>query len=192
MRGPLTQDDVDGLCMRARTPEQHRGAAAQLTALAEEVHPEDEVSPASLLANAGEQLNRIGDHDAALEVFRRAVGAEGHVPPDVRCYLHHELLAVGDVTGARRLADELRRERPADGDVYLFVGESYELAGDLREAHRWMTMGLLRMLGRAEQGEDLAVGGAADLVRTRYRVRRVLDLPMDEYDAMVEAGRSAD
>ena len=79
------------------------------------------------MANAGEQLNRIGDHDAALEVFRHAVGAEGHVPPDVRCYLHHELLAVGDVAGARRLADELRPERPADGDVYLFVGERYEL-----------------------------------------------------------------
>ena len=140
MRGPLTQDDVDGLCARARTPEQHRRAAAQLAAWAEEVHPEDdEVSPASLLANAGEKLNRIGDHDAALEVFRHAVGAEGHVPPDVRCYLHHELLAVGDVAGARRLADELRLERPADGDVYLFVGESSELVGDLREAHRWMT-----------------------------------------------------
>ena len=127
MRGSLTQDDVDGLCMRARSPEQHRKAAAQLTAWAEDVHPEDEVSPASLLANAGEQLNSIGDHDAALDVFRRAVGAEGHVPPDARCYLRHELLAVGDVAGARRLADELRRERPADGDVYLFVGERYEL-----------------------------------------------------------------
>ena len=193
MRGPLTQDDVDALCTRARTPEQHRAAAAQLAVWAEEVHPEDdEVSPASLLADAGDQLSRIGDHDAALEVFRRAVGAEGHVLPDVRCYLHHGLLDVGDVAGARRLADELRRERPADGDVYLFIGEDYELAGDLREAHRWMTMGLLRMLGRAEEGDDLAVSGAAGLVRARYRVRRALDLPIDEYDELVEIGRSAD
>lgn len=118
MRGPLTPDDVEELWAAARTPEQHRRAAAQLAAWAEEVHPEDdEVSPASLLVHAGEQLSGIGDHDAALALFRRAVEAEGHVPPDVRCYLHHGLLAVGDVAGARRLADELRRERPADGDV---------------------------------------------------------------------------
>ena len=129
MRGPLSPDDVEELCARARTPEEHRGAAAQLAAWAQEVHPEDDdVSPASLLANAGEQVSRIGNSDAALEMFRRAVAAEGHVPPDVRCYLHHGLLDVGDVAGARRLADELRRERPADGDVYLF-SSSYSSTG---------------------------------------------------------------
>jgi hypothetical protein len=111
-----------------------------LAAWAEEFHPEDDdASPASLLANAGEQLSGIGDHDAALGMFR--------------------------------LADELRRERPADGDVYLFIGEDHELKCDLCEAHRWMTMGLLRMLGRAEDGDDLAVSRAAGLVRTRARVR---------------------
>ena len=111
------------------------------------------------------------------------------MPPDVRGYLHHELLAVGDVAGARRLADELRPERPADGDVYLFVGESYELVGDLREAHRWMTAA---HAGPGRAGEDLAVGDAAGLVRTRYRVHRALDLPMDEYDERVDRRRSAD
>jgi predicted Zn-dependent protease len=190
VRRPLSLDDVDELCARARTPEEHRRVAAQLAAWAEEVRSgDDDVSPASLLANAGEQLSRIGDHDAALEMLHRAVGAEGQVPPDVRCYLHHGLLDVGDVAGARRLADELRRERPADSDVYLFIGEDYELSGDLGEAHRWLTMGLLRMLARAGDDEDdLAVRGAAVLVRARYRVRRALDLPVDEYDELV--GRS--
>ena len=193
MRGPLTQDDVDELYARARTPEQHRAAAAQLASWAGEVHPEDdEVSPASLLVDAGEQLSRIGDHDAALELFRRATVAQGDVLPDVRCYLHHGLLAVGDVAGARRLADELRRERPADGDVYLFIGEDHELAGDLREAHRWLTMGLLRMLSRVEQGDELAVSRAAGLVRARSRVRRALELPVDEYDELAADERPAD
>ena len=195
MRGPLTQDDVEALYARARTPDQRRAAAAQLAAWAQEVHPEDDddVSPASLLTNAGEHLSRIGDHEAALSMFRLAVGAEGHVPPDVRCYLHHGLLDVGDADGARRVADELRREGPADGDVYLFIGEDHELAGDLREAHRWLTMGLLRMLGRVEEeDDDLAVSWAASLVQARYRVRRTLELPLDEYDELADNGQSAD
>lgn len=55
-----------------------------------------------------------------------------------------------------------------------------------------MTMGLLRMLGRAEEGDDLAVGSAAGLVQARSRVRRALELPVDEYDELAEGGRPAD
>jgi hypothetical protein len=193
VRGPLTPDDVEGLYARARTPQQHRAAAAQLGEWAGEVHPDDDdVTPASLLVSAGEHLTTAGDHEAAVALLRRAVAAAGHVPPDVRCYLHSGLLTVGDLDGARRLAEELRHDRSADSDVFLFVGENYELVDDLREAHRWMTMGLLRTVGQVEQGNDLAAGDAATLAGARYRVRRALDLPVDEYDELVEMARSDD
>ena len=164
-----------------------RAAAPPLTDWAKEVHPDDvDITPASLLVSAGEQLSRAGDHPAALDAFRRAVAGGGDVPPDVRCYLHQGLLEVGDVGAARSLADELRRERPAYGDVYRLIAENYEPAGDLGEAHRWLTMGLLRMVAQVEDEDDPAADDAAGLAAGRYRVRRALELPLDEYDEMVE------
>lgn len=191
MREPLNSDDVEAKFAAARTPEQRRAAAAQFEAWAQETHPEDDdVSPASLLVSAGEILSRVGDQDAAIALFRRAVAAEGSATPDARCYLHQALLEVGDVDGARALAEELRRERPADGGVYVFIGENYELAGDLREAHRWMTMGLMRMESQIPARGDGAATYAAALVQARYRVRRELDLPLDEGDALVQIAGS--
>lgn len=188
MRKPLTQDDLDELYAYARTPAERRVAAEQLAAWAEEEHREDDdVSPASLLVSAGEHLSEAGDHDAAVELFHRAAAAGGHVPPDVRCYLHSGLMKVGDLDGARSLADELRRERPADADVYRFVGEDYELADHLQEAHRWLTMGVLRFAHRVEDGDDEAAGDAAGLMAARHRVRLALELPMDEYDELAAA-----
>ena len=191
MREPLSSDEVEAVFAAARTPDLRRAAAAQFEAWAQETHPEDDdVSPASLLVSAGEILSRVGDRDAALALFGRAVTAEGSATPDARCYLHQALLDAGDVDGARALADELRRTRPADGDVYVFIGENYELAGDLHEAHRWMTMGLMRMERQIETRGDGAATYAGILVQSRYRVRRALELPLDEGDALVEMASS--
>jgi predicted Zn-dependent protease len=189
MRQPLVLDDVDAVCGGASTPEALRAGAAQLTTWAEERRPDDEVSPAALLVTAGGLLSRAGDHGAAVSTVRRALGVGGSVPPDVRCYLHRTLLEVGDVEGARHLADDLRREHPSDGDVYLFVAASYERADSAREAHRWATLGLLHMAARIGQGDESAAEAAAALAQGRYRVRRKLDLPIDEYDSTVERAR---
>jgi predicted Zn-dependent protease len=183
---PLTSDQVEELYARARTPEQHRATAEKLAAWAEEARPDDQdVSPASLLVSAGEHLTEAGDPEGAVALFRRAVATGQHVPPDVRCYLHGGLLRVGDTGAARRIAEELRRERPVDGDVYLFLGENHELAGDLREAHRWLTMGARRAIDDVEAGDDRAAEDAAGLLMARLRVRHALDLPLDEYDELV-------
>jgi tetratricopeptide (TPR) repeat protein len=186
VRRPLTGDEVEKLYTRARTPEQHRAAAEKLAAWAEDAHPDDQdVSPASLLVSAGEHLTEAGDLEGAVALFRRAVAAGQHVPPDVRCYLHGGLLRLGDVEAARQIGEELRRERPVDGDVYLFLGENHELAGDLREAHRWLTMGARRAVNDVEDGDDRAAEDAAGLLMARLRVRHALDLPLDEYDTLV-------
>ena len=186
VRGPLTSGEVEELHARARTPKRHRAAAEELAAWAEEVHPDDQgVSPASLLVSAGEHLTEVGDLEGAVALFRRAVAAGQHVAPDVRCYLHGGLLRMGDAGAARGIAEELRRERPVDGDVYLFLGENHELAGDLREAHRWLTMGARRAVNDVEDGDERAAEDAAGLLMARLRVRHALDLPLDEYDALV-------
>jgi predicted Zn-dependent protease len=189
MRRPLVLDDVEAVCDRAGTAEELRSGAGQLTTWAEERRPDDEVSPAALLVTAGGLLSRAGDHQAALSALRRAVEVGGSVPPDVRCYLHRTLLEAGDIEGAHQLADELRREHPSDGDVYLFLATSYERADSAREAHRWATLGLLHMAARIGQGDKSAADAAAALAQARYRLRRTLDLPIDEYDSTVDRAR---
>src|SRR5688572_11306774 len=109
-------DAVGRLGLYAGTPERQRQVAQQLIDWSAERHPADavEVTPAALLAEAGQILELLGDHAAALEVYRRAVTAEGTVEPDVRCFLHRALVTVGDLPAARLVADEVRRSALGD------------------------------------------------------------------------------
>lgn len=188
MRGPLSIDDVDELELTAETPRQRRAAAARLVAWSAERHPEDdaEVTPAMLLAHAGEQLTSVGDHEAALDLYRRATQAEGDVVPDVRCHLHHGLIEAGDLDAARRLAEEVRRSGPADVDVYVLIGEDYEAIGDLVEANRWMNLGLRHLIDQIEDPDGPPPDVVAALFLTaRRRVRDALGFPPDEFDLML-------
>jgi|SRR5690348_22976 len=114
-------------------------------------------------------------------MFRRAQTAGGEVPPDVRCYLHHGPVETGDLAGARGLAEEVRRSRPADPGAYVFIAEDYDLAGDLAEANRWMNLGLRPLIAEAEDGE-LEGFQALTLLSARRRVRRALGFSPDEFD----------
>ncbi|SNS42675.1 hypothetical protein SAMN04488107_2503 [Geodermatophilus saharensis] len=197
MRRPRTQDDLAALHHPGQTPDDSRAVARRLEAWAAEgTRAGDEVNAADLLVAAGEQLVRVGDAHDAVRVLRRAVGTGEPVEPDVRCYLHHALLQAGDADAARALAEEVRRERPSDGDVYLFIGEDYELHGDLREAHRWLTMGIRRALGDVEDTDELqsleAAREAAHLLVARRRVRRELGMAPDDWDELVPEFPSLD
>lgn len=183
MRKPLDIDDVEELEFRARTTEEHRTAAGILLEWAAWQHPDDddEVTPANLLVYAGEQLSMAGDHEEALAVFRRALAAEGEPTLDVRCYVHHELIETGDVDAARRLADEVRRSKPPNPDVYVFIAGDYDEAGDLAQANRWMNLGLRRLVEEAEDGE-LSGFQAIMLLSARRRLRRMMGFPPDAFD----------
>ena len=56
MRSALHLEELQALEAEARTPDERRTVAAQLAVWAEETHPEDDedVTPAALLAHAGE------------------------------------------------------------------------------------------------------------------------------------------
>jgi tetratricopeptide (TPR) repeat protein len=182
VRGRVGDDDLEKLETAAQTPGEHRDAAATLVAWADEPLPEDGVPPARLLSAAAWHLETAGDAEAALDLHRRAVEAPGDVVPDARCYLHGALLESGRVDEARELADVIRREAPADTDVYLVMGENYALAGDLAQAHRWLTMGAER-LERTDR--PISSVGVFHLLRARRRVRDSLGLPFDDLDALV-------
>jgi tetratricopeptide (TPR) repeat protein len=182
VRTPVDDDALEELEAAAQTPEDHRGAAARLVAWAEEPHADDDVPPARLLSAAAWHLETAGDPEQALDLHRRAVTAPGDVVPDARCYLHGALLENGHAAEAEELADVIRRSAPTDTDVYLIMGENYALAGDLRQAHRWLTMGAER-LERTDQ--SISGIGVFHLLRARRRVRDGLGLPADDLDALV-------
>ncbi|NEK87622.1 hypothetical protein GCU60_17935 [Blastococcus saxobsidens] len=189
MRTQLDMDIVGRLGLEARTPEQQRRAAEQLVAWAAERHPADavEVTPAALLAEAGEILELLGDHAAASKVYRQAVTAEGTLEPDVRSSLHRTLVSVGELPAARLLAEDVRRSAPEDIGTYAIIGETYEKAGDLREAHRWMNLGLQRFGGPTTDHDSER--RALDLILlaiVRRRIRRALGLSPDAIDRLAD------
>ncbi|SFE51685.1 hypothetical protein SAMN05216574_10467 [Blastococcus tunisiensis] len=186
VRGPVDDDDIEELEFSVRKPEDHRRAAATLLAWADEEHPDDEAEPARLLNAAAWHLEQVGERDTALGLYRRSVAARGTVLPDARCYLHAALLRAGLVDEARQLADEVRREAPADLDVYVFMSENHEMAGDLRQAHRWLNIGLrtLELPDPMDVPPDSGHSGYV-LLRSRRRVRAALGLPPDDVDDLV-------
>lgn len=118
---------------------------------------------------------------------RRAVEAPGPSHPDARAWLHGGLLAAGRVDEAHALAEQVRRSAPTDGDVYEFIGETYEAAGDLGRAHRWFTLGATRLQRLVEDGADDSptVSWLTMLLRGRWRVRRAMGMPLDEDDELI-------
>jgi hypothetical protein len=185
VRNWLNFDDIEEFEASARTPKAHRRAAAKLSEWAAETNPDDEVTPADLLSAAGWHLDQAGDTEAALTLHRQAVAAEGATTPDARCLLHAALLQAGRLDEARQVADDLRRARPRIID-FAAMAETFELVGDLQQAHRWAAMGVNRL--------DLtATVDAADddyeivtLLDTRRRIREALGFPPDELDELDE------
>lgn len=175
VRRPLTFDDLADTGGH-RSPGAHRTLAETLLDWATEVHPDDEPSTAELLAEAGWQLDLAGDTDAALEVFRRAVDADGTTVPDVRCSMTAVLLAAGRADEARTVADEVRRSGP-DVTTCSSMAEVYEVADDLTQAARWTAIGLTRLELTADH--ELDAGEAEQLLVTRARVRAAQGLPPD-------------
>lgn len=180
MRTPVTVDDILRLEGAAFSPKERREAAAALLGWAEERHPDDGVTQAELVAAAAWQLDQAGDVDAALELHRRAVTAEGTTTPDARCTLAAALFDAGRPDEAREVAEDLRRARPRVVDI-AGMAQVFELVGDLQQAHRWTAMGISRLdiVGEADPLEDADVELLLDV---RRRVRAALGMPPDRFD----------
>lgn len=175
MRDPVTYLDVERLEGSATKAEAHRKAAATLIGWAEEPHPEDQPSPADLVSAAAWHLDQAGDDDAALNLHRRAVTADGTTTPDARCMLAAALFDADRPEEARQVAEDLRRSHPRIVDI-AGMAEIYELVGDLQQAHRWTSMGIsrLELVADTEELEDVEVELLMD---TRRRVRQALGFP---------------
>jgi hypothetical protein len=180
MRDPVTYDDIERLEATAGTPATHRDAAKRLLAWAEERNPRDEASPADLVSAAAWHLDQAGDEEAALDLHRRAVTAEGRTTPDARCMLVAALLDAGRADEAKQVAEDLRRAHPRVVD-FAGMAEIFELSGDLKQANRWVAMGMSR-LDLITDDDPLEDVDVEVLMNTRRRVRHALGFPPDEFD----------
>lgn len=181
MRTATGVDDVERLEASARTPRAHREAAAALRDWAEHPHPDDESSPAELVTAAAWHLGQAGDTEASLQLYRRAVEAEGTTTPGERCLLHAALTDAGRLDEARQVAEDLRRSGPRLLDC-AGMAETFELAGDLEQAHRWVAMGVSRLELSSEADVDDDDFEVVELLNARRRVRQALGFPPDELD----------
>lgn len=183
MRRPLTVEVLEGKIAHAGATGAagHRELAAQLQSYADEPHEDDELSPANLLVGVGEQLSLAGDQEAALDAYQRAVAAGTPTSPDARAFVVRALLDLGRRAEAEQLSELVRRSRPPTSETYLFMGEAWEVAGELDQANRWLTRGAL--LAQEQQARSEWVM----LVLGRLRVRRALGFPPDDFDEAAAA-----
>lgn len=160
---------------------EHAATGARLAQLADEADLHG-VSRAEILARAGGQSQLAGQPERAAELYRRAVEDGGPVHGDARAYLADALFDLGHAEEARSWFARIRADEPSDPAVYHVVAETLEAQRDLPGAHDWASAGAHLAL-RAEQPSHVALDM---LLRARFRVRRDLGLPEDEYDDMLD------
>jgi hypothetical protein len=133
---------------------------------------------AQLLACAGEHWQMRGEYDEARRCYGEARADDGDTMIDVWAHLLSLALDEGDEDQVRAMDRSLRVAVSVDAlepDNCLFVGESYEHHGRLKEALRWFTMPLT--WGEEDDLDEVCL-------RARWRVRRDLGLPVDRLDSL--------
>lgn len=170
-------DDLDHLEDETLRTGDHADTAERLARVAD-VGELAEISRAQVLVRAGEQWQIAGHTAAAAELYQRAVDDGGEVAGDARAYLADAYFELDREHEARKLIARIGEETPSDPVVYHCVAETLEARRELAEAHRWATTGVRVALADEQPAEvplDL-------LLRARFRIRRDLGLPEDDYD----------
>ncbi len=172
----FTRDDLNDLeDLAGGDPVALRDRARRLLRLLEDGGRVEGQTPVDSMVTAAEWLHMAGDQDAAEQVLLDATSLGGPADIDPRAMLCYHLLQRDDLERARELSAQLRKDRSVAPGSYLLTGEAWEMTGNLKEATRWFTMGLLR--------SDGDVSGMAQLLgMARHRVRRAQGLPLDATD----------
>lgn len=182
---------------RERRPAPPRSAAAEPTpgAQAEELqalarqYPDDREE---ILVEAAECWSGAGNHDRAIALYQQLLDTGCEHPHLIEAYRINSLWEAGRTDEARNAAERLRRQHPTDAGAWNFVAETFETAGELREAAEWFTAGITHLLGPATPLTHIAVenasgsGGIEDLAIGRHRVRRRSGQPHDDLDRLAD------
>jgi len=206
---PLTASDLDEFgadALRADDPQ------PWLDRLVRAIDDGDIADPAAdtgyALSLAADLAERTGDLESALGYSARAVEhTDPQDAPPMRAVHAGLLLRAQRGDEGMALLGELRPLLTRDADVVDLVVEALLVDERADVAEQWTTAALLTVLQRiddrddradrdhgadaptSESDEDYAL--ADTLARRRHTLRRVLDLPRDDYDELAEAWMAA-
>ncbi|MEU4174059.1 SEC-C domain-containing protein [Streptomyces sp. NPDC026589] len=138
-----------------------------------------------ILTEAAEVWARAGEVEQALALYDRLPAGPLDDPQMVVAYRIGTLCDAGRMTDAREAAEGLRATHPRDGDVWHYVGESFEAGSDPEPAAEWFTAGFAHLVGAGPldaDAVDRGTSGLDTLLMSRHRVRRRLGRPHDDWD----------
>ncbi len=140
-----------------------------------------------LIEAAGEWA-AAGEYDRALALHERLLAEGCQDPHEVEAFRIGALWDAGREPEARAAAARLRARHPHSGGAWNWVAETFEAGGDLHTAHEWYTAGITHLLGAALDTRAVRASGidAEQLFIGRHRVRRLLGLPHDDWDAVAD------
>ncbi|WP_406727406.1 SEC-C domain-containing protein [Streptomyces sp. GD-15H] len=176
--------------MRSDTPAEnvdHPAEAARLERTAG-LYPED---AEALLLRAAAHLELSGDRSAAAALYDRLLASDTGQAGLENSYLVRALKAsnlweYGHEAEARAIIDGIRTAAPRDAAPWVVVAESLESHDELEAAHEAFTEAVRLLL------TDVPEPPAAThpLLFGRHRVRRMLGVPHDEWDALADSVHS--
>ncbi|MDN3251228.1 SEC-C domain-containing protein [Streptomyces sp. MA25(2023)] len=172
--------------MRPDTPAEnvdHAAEAARLERTAG-LYPED---AETLLLRAAAHLELSGDRPSATKLYDRLLSSAADSPglenPSlVRALKASNLWEYGHEAEARAIIDGVRTASPRDPAPWVIAAESLEAHDELEASHETFTEGARLLLTDVPEPPY----STHPLLYGRHRVRRMLGLPHDEWDALAD------
>ncbi|WP_435185857.1 SEC-C metal-binding domain-containing protein [Streptomyces sp. bgisy126] len=164
--------------MRPDTPAAHTTEAERLLRTAAQ-YPGDREP---LYLRAAAHLELAGDRPGATALYDDLLSSEPVDPNLIRALKAANLWEYGHEAEARAIIEGLRRTRPSDAAPWEIAAETLEAHDELAEAESTLTEAARLLLTIPD---DLP-HATRSLITTRHRVRRMLALPHDDWDALAD------
>jgi hypothetical protein len=171
--------------MRPDTPADHTTEAERLLRTAAQ-YPEDQEP---LLLQAAAHLELSGDRGRASTLYDRLLASSPDHPLLIKALQAANLWEYGHEAEARALIDGIRTAAPAEAAPWEIIAETLESHDELEASHECFTAALTLLLTPAEPEVPYAT---QSLLTGRHRVRRLLGLPHDEWDALADRVHTGD
>ncbi|MFF8843140.1 SEC-C metal-binding domain-containing protein [Streptomyces sp. NPDC015127] len=169
--------------MRPDTPADHTAEAERLLRTAAQ-YPEDDEQ---LLLQAAAHLELAGDRGRASSLYDRLLATEPDHPQLVKALQAANLWEYGHEAEARALIAGIRIAAPSQAAPWEIIAETLESHDELETSHECFTEALTLLL---PEDEDVPYA-TRSLLTGRHRVRRLLGLPHDDYDALADRVHTA-
>ncbi|PVC70655.1 SEC-C domain-containing protein [Streptomyces sp. CS081A] len=164
--------------MRPDTPAAHITEAERLLRTAAQ-YPGDREP---LYLRAAAHLELAGDRPGATALYDELLSSEPADPHLIRALKAANLWEYGHEAEARAIIEGLRVARPSDAAPWEIAAETLEAHDELEEAEATLTQAARLLL---VSPDDLP-HATRSLITTRHRVRRMLALPHDDWDALAD------